>query len=303
MSRGEFRSAAGIRRPRGRVVRAFLRSGGAKRGCCRRFFIYYIYGAKNPTSINTMKIGIISAMYEEFDRLLQAVEVSKKTVLGRREYIEGRLFGRDVVLVFSQWGKTAAASTTANLINLFGIDRLVFTGVAGGLDVRARIGDIVVAERLYHHDVDASPFKPRYFVPLVGPDGIAADAETSQALAEAAQRFAGRIDRYIAQEDIQAFSLQSVSVHRKNIATGDQFVKTAEVKDRITTDLPDMFCVEMEGAAVAQVCWEHGVPFAVMRTISDTADGDSPSDYPKFLNRVASTYSFYIVKEFFAALS
>ena len=192
---------------------------------------------------------------------------------------------------------------TFTQMDSFGIDRLVFTGVAGGLDVRARIGDIVVAERLYHHDVDASPFKPRYFVPLVGPDGIAADAETSQALAEAAQRFAGRIDRYIAQEDIQAFSLQSVSVHRKNIATGDQFVKTAEVKDRITTDLPDMFCVEMEGAAVAQVCWEHGVPFAVMRTISDTADGDSPSDYPKFLNRVASTYSFYIVKEFFAALS
>lgn len=87
-------------------------------------------------------------------------------------------------------------------------------------------------------------------------------------------------------------------VHRKNIATGDQFVKTASVKERIVSDLPDMFAVEMEGAAVAQVCWEHGVPFAVMRTISDTADGDSPRDYPKFLARVASTYSFYIVKEF-----
>lgn len=241
-------------------------------------------------------------MYEEFDRLLQAVDVDKKTVLGRREYIEGRLFGQDVVLVFSQWGKTAAASTTANLINIFAIDLLVFTGVAGGLDTRARIGDIVVAERLYHHDVDASPFKPRYFVPLVGPDGIATDKATSQALAEAARRFVQGIEKYIGAQDIETFSLQHVSVHCKNIATGDQFVKTADVKDRITTDLPDMFCVEMEGAAVAQVCWEHEIPFAVMRTISDTADGDSPSDYPKFLNRVASTYSFYIVKEFFATL-
>ena len=78
-------------------------------------------------------------MYEEFDRLLQAVEVEKKTALGMREYIEGRLFGREVVLVFSQWGKTAAASTTANLINVFAADLVVFTGVAGGLDPRARV--------------------------------------------------------------------------------------------------------------------------------------------------------------------
>ena len=121
-------------------------------------------------------------MYEEFDRLLQAVEVEKKTALGMREYIEGRLFGREVVLVFSQWGKTAAASTTANLINVFAADLVVFTGVAGGLDPRARVGDIVVAERLYHHDVDASPFKPRYFVPLVGPNGIPTDGRTSDLL-------------------------------------------------------------------------------------------------------------------------
>ena len=237
-------------------------------------------------------------MYEEFDRLLQAVEVGKKTRLGMREYIEGRLFGHQVVLVFSQWGKTAAASTTANLINVFGIDRLVFTGVAGGVDPRARVGDIVVAGRLYHHDVDASPFKPRYFVPLVGPDGIPADACLSDTLAGAARHFAARIGEYISTEDIEEFSLQNVLVHGKNIATGDQFVKTVEVKNRITADLPDVFAVEMEGAAVAQVCWEHGLPFAVMRTISDTADGDAPRDYPKFLDRVASTYSFYIVKEF-----
>lgn len=247
---------------------------------------------------DSMKTGIISAMYEEFDRLLQAVEVEKKTNLGRREYIEGKLFGHDVVLVFSQWGKTAAASTTANLINVFGIDRLVFTGVAGGLDDHARIGDIVVAERLYHHDVDASPFKPRYFVPLVGPDGIVADVRTSELLAESARYFAARIGEYISREDMEEFALRNVLVHRKNIATGDQFVKTDKVRERIMNDLPDMYAVEMEGAAVAQVCWEHGVPFAVMRTISDTANGDAPDDYPKFLSKVASLYSFYIIKEF-----
>lgn len=250
--------------------------------------------------MKNMKTGIISAMYEEFDMLLKAVEVEKKTSLGRREYIEGKLFGHDVVLVFSQWGKTAAASTTANLINVFGIDRLVFTGVAGGLDSNARIGDIVVAKRLYHHDVDASPFKPRYFVPLVGHDGVEADAETSDALALAAQAFVKDMGKYISVENMNEFSLSHVKVHRKNIATGDQFVKTDAVRGRIMADLPDMYAVEMEGAAVAQVCWEHGLPFAVMRTISDTANGDAPDDYPKFLARVASIYSFHIVREFLA---
>lgn len=249
-----------------------------------------------------MKTGIISAMYEEFDTLLKAVEVQKRTKLGMREYIEGKLFGHDVVLVFSQWGKTASASTTANLINVFGIDHLVFTGVAGGLHEEARIGDIVVADRLYHHDVDASPFKPRYFVPLVGPDGVKTDANISGVLAGAARYFADRIEDYVKAEDIAEFSLDNVQVHRKNIATGDQFVKTDEVRGRIMRELPDMYAVEMEGAAVAQVCWEHGVPFAVMRTISDTANGDSPKDYPRFLAKVASIYSFCIIREFLSRL-
>ena len=74
--------------------------------------------------MKNMKTGIISAMYEEFDMLLKAVEVEKKTSLGRREYIEGKLFWHDVVLVFSQWGKTAAASTTANLIRLMSSPRV-----------------------------------------------------------------------------------------------------------------------------------------------------------------------------------
>ena len=245
-----------------------------------------------------MKIGILSAMQEEFDLLLSEVKNPRTTSLGMREYIEGTLYGKDVVLVFSQWGKTASASTTANLINVFKIDQLIFTGVAGGLDDNAKIGDIVIARRLFHHDVDASPFKRRYYVPLVGADGIATDEKLSDELACAAQDFVDNISRYISDEDRAEFSLSNVLVHRKNIATGDQFIKSSDVRNRIMEDLPDMYAVEMEGAAVAQVCWEHKIPFAVMRTISDTANEHSPMDYPKFLHRVASIYSLYIMKNY-----
>lgn len=249
-----------------------------------------------------MKIGILSAMEEEFALLLSEVKNQKKTSLGMREYIEGTLYGQDVVLVFSQWGKTASASTTANLINVFKIDSLIFTGVAGGLDANAKIGDIVIASRLYHHDVDASPFKRRYYVPLVGENGVCTDEKTSCTLASAAADFVKNIHQYISDEDISEFSLENVQVHRKNIATGDFFVKTEEVRDRIMNELPDMYAVEMEGAAVAQVCWEHSLPFAVMRTISDTANEHSPMDYPKFLHRVASIYSLYIIKNYLERL-
>ena len=245
-----------------------------------------------------MKTGILSAMEEEFTLLLSEVKNQKRTSLGKREYIEGTLWGHEVVLVFSQWGKTAAASTTANLINVFHIDRLVFTGVAGGLDANAKIGDIVIAERLFHHDVDASPFKKRYYVPLIGENGVKADKKTSDDLEKAAETFVKNIHQYISDEDLKEFSLTNVKVHRKNIATGDFFVKTEEVRNRIMTDLPDMYAVEMEGAAVAQVCWEHSLPFAIMRTISDTANEHSPMDYPKFLHRVASIYSLLVMKNF-----
>ena len=249
-----------------------------------------------------MKIGILSAMQEEFDLLLSEVKDARTTSLGMREYIEGTLYGVDVVLVFSQWGKTASASTTANLINVFKIDRLIFTGVAGGLDAQAKIGDIVIARRLFHHDVDASPFKRRYYVPLVGADGIASDEQLSDKLSAAAQKFVADIAQYISEEDRAEFSLGDVSVHRKNIATGDQFIKTDDVRTRIMTDLPDMYAVEMEGAAVAKVCWEQSIQFAVMRTISDTANEHSPMDYPKFLDRVASIYSLYIMKNYLESL-
>ena len=245
-----------------------------------------------------MKIGILSAMQEEFDLLLSEVKNPRTTSLGMREYIEGTLYGKDVVLVFSQWGKTASASTTANLINVFKIDQLIFTGVAGGLADTAKIGDIVIARRLLQHDVDASPFMRRYYVPLVGAYGIATDEKLSDELACAAQDFVDNISRYISDEDRAEFSLSNVLVHRKNIATGDQFIKSSDVRNRIMEDLPDMYAVEMEGAAVAQVCWEHKIPFAVMRTISDTANEHSPMDYPKFLHRVASIYSLYIMKNY-----
>lgn len=219
--------------------------------------------------------------------------------MGKREYISGILFGREVVAVFSRWGKSAAAATTATLINMFEVSEILFTGVAGGIKSGLDVGDIVIGDYLYHHDFDASPIVPRYHVPLIGENGIQCHQGHAKGLLKAAEEFVPHLDEFIPHEDILEFSLQKVQVLHGNIATGDQFIKDEHIREEILQNLPDIHCVEMEGAAVAQICWEHDMPFSIMRTISDNADTHAPIDFPKFIEEVASIYSFEIIKRYF----
>ncbi len=103
-----------------------------------------------------MKIGILGAMEEEIRLLTEKILNKHSQVMGKREYISGQIFGHDVCLVFSRWGKVAAASTATTLIQHYGVERLIFTGVAGGVEPELNIGDMVVADTLVQHDMDAS---------------------------------------------------------------------------------------------------------------------------------------------------
>src|SRR5438309_652032 len=109
-----------------------------------------------------MTIGIMSAMREEIDSLLAEMTDVEVVEAGMRTYHRGRLWGAPAVLVFSRWGKVAAATTTTYLIEHFGVDRILFTGVAGGIDDALHVGDVVVASRLYQHDMDARPLRERF---------------------------------------------------------------------------------------------------------------------------------------------
>lgn len=245
------------------------------------------------------RLGIISALHEEQEGLVQAMEGLATVTHGMRDYTTGRLWGIDAVCVLSRIGKVAAAMTATMLVEKFGVTHILFTGVAGSGGPLVAVGDIVVAESLVQHDMDASPLFPRFEVPLTGLAHFASDASLSAHLAGAAHDFvAGDFLDVIELEERQVFRLHRPSVHRGLIASGDQFVSSRDHIGRLGNSHPGLLAVEMEGAAVAQVCFELGVPFAVIRTISDNANEDAAHDFMRFVKSVAARYAFHIVRRF-----
>jgi adenosylhomocysteine nucleosidase len=249
-----------------------------------------------------MTVGIMSAMREEIEGLLAGMGDSEVTEAGLRTYHKGTLWGTPVVLVFSRWGKVAAATTATHLIEHFGVDRIVFTGVAGGIDEALHVGDVVVADKLYQHDMNASPLFPRHEVPLLGVAGFPTDPELRRDAVAAADKFlADELRRRVAPEVLAEFGISRPKVVTAEVASGDHFFASRDDRQRLREALPAVACVEMEGAAVAQVCHEYGVPCVVIRTISDAADEGAPADFPRFVKHVASAYSRGILKDLLAA--
>ena len=120
-----------------------------------------------------MPIGIMAAMQEEIDTLLKELPAGSEVVNdGRRTYHSGHLWGTPVVIVFSRWGKVAAATTATDLISDFCVTEILFTGVAGAAQPGLKVGDIVVGARLWQHDMDARPLFPRHEIPLLGRNSV-----------------------------------------------------------------------------------------------------------------------------------
>ncbi len=246
-----------------------------------------------------MRLGIISALEEEQQGLVEAMQGPARLIHGMRAYTAGKIAGIDAVCVLSRIGKVAAATTAATLIEKFGVTHILFTGVAGAGDIGVKVGDIVVAETLLQYDIDVSPLFPKYQVPLTGLSHFGTDSHLSNVLAGAANGFlGGEFETVIAEAERRDFRLHRPRVHRGLIASGDQFISCAKQVNALGAELPGLLAVEMEGAAVAQVCFELGVPFAVIRTISDNANEDAAHDFMRFVKAVASRYAFHIVMRF-----
>jgi len=248
-----------------------------------------------------MPIGIMSAMHEEINLLHEQMEVESEVELGMRTYFIGNLWGNDVVVVFSRWGKVAASSTATALIVEFGVDEIIFSGVAGGLDERMNIGDIVIGKRLIQHDMDASPIFAQFEIPLIDKTYFDADHKISQQLTKAAESFLS--ENKLEEKLIEEFGLHSPNIYHGDIASGDRFISDSTEIERIRTKLPSIQCVEMEGAAVAQICYEYGIPFGIVRTISDSADDDAHINFTRFVNEVASHYTLGILNNYFNSKS
>jgi adenosylhomocysteine nucleosidase len=243
-------------------------------------------------------LAIVSAMPEEIAGVIQALSDVKIQEFGRRQFHTGKLHGTEAVVVFSRWGKVAAAATVTQLLSSHPLSRLVFGGVAGGVRPDIAIGDIVVATELIQHDMDARPVYPRYEVPLLGKARFAADPLLREQLASAAERFlredAGSLDA----REREFFRISHPKVVSGPVASGDKvFASASEVRE-LNERLPDVCCVEMEGAAVAQVCDEYAIPFAVVRTISDSADESSIHDFARFSRNIAQHYLTGVLARF-----
>ncbi len=245
-----------------------------------------------------MAIGIISAMQEEMQTLIENLQESVTSTKGMRTYYSGKLFETNIVLVFSRWGKVASATTATQLINDYDIDEIIFTGVAGTISNDLNIGDIVIGKHLFQHDMDASPLFKKFEVPLLNKAYFETSSIHREQLYKAAQTFLNSYFDLIDTKKAQLFNITLPKVIISDIASGDQFISDTNSVLKLATELPTVSCVEMEGAAVAQVCYEYNIPFSIIRIISDKANDNAHIDFPKFAKEIASHYALGILKEY-----
>jgi adenosylhomocysteine nucleosidase len=238
----------------------------------------------------------MAAMAEELAAVIGDLrDVRVETVAGRPFHV-GTLHGVDVVLVTSRIGKVAAATTATLLLERFAARAVIFVGVAGGAAAHVQVGDVVLAERVTQHDLDVRPIFPRFELPGHGVSALSpprrwlthGEAAVTRALAE--------IPRALG-ETTAALALAPPRLHRGLLASGDQFLAEASATRALVDALPGLLAVEMEGAAVAQVAFEHGAPWLVVRTISDSADHGSAAAFPIFLERAVGPYARVLVRE------
>lgn len=215
------------------------------------------------------KIGIIGAMVEEIELLHQNVSNITETKSAGITFFTGTLHGKDVIYCKSGVGKVNAAICTQVLLS-FGVDAIWFTGVAGALDPKLEVGDIVISSSALQHDMDVTPLG---FAKGVIPFQEVSDFPADPSLITLAQR-AG-----------EALFPNRTLVGK--IVSGDQFIASREKVKELYEQFQGA-CAEMEGAAVAQVCFANGVPFVIIRSMSDKADGSASVTYQEFVVTAAN---------------
>ena len=211
------------------------------------------------------KIGIIGAMEVEIASLKSAMKVSRMLKKAQMEFLEGELEGCQAVVVRSGIGNVNAAVCTQILVDEFGVDGVINTGIAGSLKAEINIGDIVLSTDVLHHDMDATGFGyPLGQIPQMDAFSFQADEQM----------------RKLAKEVCEEVNPE-IRVFEGRVVSGDQFISSREVKDTIKENF-DGCCTEMEGAAIAQTAYLNQIPFVIIRAISDKADDSATMDYPTF---------------------
>jgi len=246
-------------------------------------------------------IGIMGAMPEEINSITALLTDKQETEIGGRIYYQGFINNIRTVVVFSRWGKVAAATTVTTLILEFRITELIFTGVAGAIHSSLNIGDIVVGKRFFQHDMDGRPLMERFEIPLLGVTYFESNEQNIQVAENIVMELFSRdyLGDVFNAAELDRFGIQTPKLVLGDVASGDKFFSSNDDKLALLHILPSVLCVEMEGAAVAQVCYEYQVPYTIIRAISDTADENAVLDFPSFIRDIFSKYSLEIIKLFY----
>ena len=224
-------------------------------------------------------IGIIGAMEEEVAALKEDMILEETVEQASMVFCKGVLCGKDVVVVRSGIGKVNAGICAQILVDRFGVDTLINTGIAGSLDADIDIGDLVISTDALHHDMDAVNFGYELGqIPRMEVLAFPADEELVKKAVAANEK---------ANPDIHTFT--------GRVASGDQFIASKEVKDHIVENFHPL-CVEMEGAGIAQAAYLNKVSYVIIRAISDKADNSATVDYPTF-EKQAIAHSVRLIKE------
>jgi adenosylhomocysteine nucleosidase len=225
-------------------------------------------------------LGIIGAMEEEVAQIRDVMEEVQVYEKAGMQFFSGNLSGKPAVLVRSGIGKVNAALCTQILADKFSVSAVINTGIAGSLQAKIDIGDIVLSTDVLQYDVDATVFGYALGeVPRMGRLSFPGDG--------AMRRLAAECCREVNPE---------IQVHEGRIVSGDQFVSDGKKKDWIRAEFSG-YCTEMEGAAIGQAAYLNGIPFLVIRAISDKADNSAAMDYPEFEAK-AIRHTVNLVKAF-----
>lgn len=215
-----------------------------------------------------MRIGIIGAMDEEIALLLENITNQKRETIAHTLFVQGKLSGKEVVLLKSGIGKVNAAMATTIMHERYAPSHVINTGSAGGLDENQLVGDIVISSEVVHHDVDATIFEYKYGQVPGMPETFASDEDLVEKVMNEVRKI-------------------GLNFSKGLIATGDSFIETPKSVALIKKQLPDVIAAEMEAAAIAQVCHQYSKPFVVIRALSDIAGEESSISFDAFLSKAS----------------
>lgn len=223
-----------------------------------------------------MTIGILGAMQEEISPLLEHYKTYETIAFGGNTFYKVSLSNKTLIIACSRIGKVHSSLSAATMILYFGCDKIIFNGVAGGINPSYKIGDLVIGEKLCQHDVDITIFGH--------PFGYFSDSkiftQTNETLNELAKEVAKDLN---------------ITIHQGTIATGDQFISNKEKKEWIKNEF-NADAIEMEGASVAVVCDNLNTPLCVIRAISDNAGDEALISYEEFLEHSAKQSASLVIK-------